>query len=347
MVATSSRLAKTNTDLPPCCLRIHPNDTSRIYIGTYKLEEDTRIKHGSIHLYKYESSSISLLLSIPTKAAILDLKFNPQDASQLISAHSNGQLIIWKVGSSDEITKVKEIVIDDDESNCITSVFYNPNDPNQVLVTLTNGYLAIHDLVSQTTTFLDTQHSLECWTGSFGELGQLNHVVYTGGDDSQVIAHDLRTSQLIWTLSRGHDAGVVSILSPSPQWNASNGNLLWTGSYDDNLRVWDLRCMDKSDPSLLEGFIPRKLHEENLGGGVWRLIPSPVENDDRLLSCCMYDGTRIISTSGADFSVDKYFKRDHESMCYGGDWSSDGKYVATCSFYDRVVQLWSPDEVEK
>lgn len=347
MVATSARLAKTITGLPPCCLRIHPNDASCICIGTYKLEEDTGIKHGSLDVYKYDSNeSISLITSIPTTSAILDIKFNPKEASQLASVHSNGHLIIWSINNY-EISIVKEVVIDEDESNCITSIFYNPNDPNQVLVTLTDGSVAIYNLISGTTSFLDSQHTLECWTGSFGELGQLQHVVYTGGDDSQLIAHDLRTSQPIWTLSRGHNAGVVSILSPSPLWNSSNGYLLWTGSYDDHLRVWDLRCIDKLNPSLMEGYIPKKLHEENLGGGVWRLIPSPIENDNRLLSCCMYDGARIISTNGADFTVDRYFKNDHESMSYGGDWSSNGSYVATCSFYDKVVQIWSPDKLEK
>ena len=350
MVATNSILAKIVTGLPPCCLRIHPNDTSRIYIGTYKLEEKSGIKHGSLDVYRYDAqdSSLALLTSVPTKSAILDIKFNPQDSSQLLSAHSNGQLIIWKVGQdNDEITIVNEVTIDDDESNCITSVFYNPNNSNQVLVTLTSGYLGIHDLISHTTTVLEAQHSLECWTGSFGELGQLRHVVYTGGDDSQLIAHDLRASQPIWTLSRGHNAGIVSILSPSKQWSSTSGNLLWTGSYDDHLRVWDLRCIDETNPRLIEGYIPKKLHEENLNGGVWRLIPSHVANDNRVLSCCMYDGARIINTRGADFSVDRYFKGDHESMCYGGDWSFDGNYVATCSFYDKVVHLWSPDTINE
>ncbi|KAI5969402.1 hypothetical protein CANMA_001469 [Candida margitis] len=347
MVATSARLAKTISSLPPCCLRIHPSDTTKIYIGTYKLEEDTGTKHGSLDVYKYETNSLSLIVSVATNSAILDIKFNPQDPSQLISAHSDGHLIVWKIGQDDqEITKLQEVTIDE-ECNCITSVFYNPNNPHQVLVTLTNGYSAIYDLSSNSTTYLETQHTLECWTGSFGELGQLNHVVYTGGDDSQLIAHDLRTSSPIWALSRGHDAGVVSILSPSSQCNNSNSNLLWTGSYDDHLRVWDLRCIDKSNPSLMEGLLPKKIHEENLGGGVWRLIPSPRVNDDRILSCCMYDGARIIDTNGSDFTVEKYFKKDHESMCYGGDWSSDGDYVATCSFYDKVVQIWSPDKIEK
>ena len=46
-----------------------------------------------------------------------------------------------------------------------------------------------------------------------------------------------------------------------------------------------------------------------------RLIPSPVDN--RLLSCCMYDGARIIDANLDSFTVTRYFKQDHQSMCYG------------------------------
>ncbi|KAL6450567.1 RRT2 Diphthine methyltransferase [Candida maltosa Xu316] len=195
--------------------------------------------------------------------------------------------------------------------------------------------------------FFEAMHELECWTGSFGSSsGSLSNIVYTGGDDACLIAHDIRTNRDVWTLKRGHDAGIVSVLSPgSNGWNMNGGYSLWTGSYDDHLRVWDLRVVDRLNPELIDGYVPKLLNKEDLGGGVWRLIPSPVENDDRVLSCCMYEGVRVIDVQGEErFKVSRFFKEDHESMCYGGDWSSDGKYIATCSFYDNVVQIWSPDE---
>ncbi|KAI5955895.1 hypothetical protein KGF54_001397 [Candida jiufengensis] len=341
--AISKRVLKTTTTLPPCCLRIHPDDTSRIYIGTYKLETETGLKHGSLDYFKYDdvTKSLKLIQSVPTKSAILDIKFNPSNLNQIVSGHSNGSILIWKV-EQDQISVEHEITIDPD--SCITSIFFNPNTRNQLLITFTSGCSSIYDLITQSTTWLETQHELECWTGSFGELGELTNVVYTGGDDSLLIAHDLRTSNSIWTLKRGHDAGIVSILSPSPNWNNLKGNYLYTGSYDDHLRIWDLRCIDSKNPALIEGYIPKKIYEENLGGGVWRLIPSPVDN--RMLTCCMYDGARVINTNETEFKVDRYFKGDHASMCYGGDWSSDGKYIATCSFYDNVVQIWSPNEID-
>lgn len=328
-----SRLAVSTTELPPCCVRIHPTDNSLIVLGTYKLEKETGTRHGSLDLYLY-TDELTLKKRCPTSSAILDVKFSPFDQNTLISVHSTGNLIIWEC-SGDLVQKHDLQLFDRD--TLITSVFFSPHKADEVLVTLTLGELAIVDLQSQNIETLQG-HDLECWTGSFGEIGALQNVVFTGGDDSKLIAHDLRTSLPVWSTGYSHhEAGVVSILSPSTKWNNSNPSQLWTGLYDDHLRVLDLRLIEGE---LLQGLVPKVHHKENLGGGVWRLIPSPV--DERVLSCCMYDGARIILPVDDKFSVDKYFKADHTSMCYGGDWASSGDFVATCSFYDNVVQVWKP-----
>lgn len=342
----SQRLGITKSELPPCCLRIHPEDTSIIFLGTYKLEKSGE-RHGSIEVYRYnvanedETHNLELINKYPTSGAILDIKFDPFDSSRLISAHSTGDIIIWKYTGDGELELLKRAILFDSDS-LITSISFCPTTSNKLLATITTGELAIIDLHDLSFDIFQTTHDLECWIGSFGEIGELQNVVYTGGDDAQLIAHDLRMQSKIWSTSyRHHSAGVVSILSSGKDWNNSNPHQLWTGSYDDNLRIFDLRLMDNTNPLLLPGMIPRTIKEENLGGGVWRLIPSPL-NDDNLLACCMYDGARIVKRNNDDFEVSRYFKRDHESMCYGGDWSKDGNYVATCSFYDNTVQIWSP-----
>lgn len=351
------RLAVTKTELPPCCLRIHPADNSVVILGTYKLE-DGGTRNGSLDIYKYdkdsakdESEKLRLLKRYATGSAILDLKFSPFDDTILVSAHSTGNIQIWKFSAEDTSLRMeKSFQVLEDSEVLITSVFFSPIERHRILATTTSGDLAIVNLQDFSIQWLDTAHDLECWTGSFGELGELQNVVFTGGDDSKLIAHDLRTQEAIWqTGHRHHEAGVVSILSPGQNWNMDNSHQLWTGSYDDHLRILDLRVMDRANPSLIPGYIPKVLQLENLGGGVWRLIPSPLSDDNRLLTCCMYDGARIVSTeemNSGEFVVRKYFKRDHESMCYGGDWASSGEFVVTCSFYDNVVQVWSPDSVD-
>lgn len=337
------KIITAHTELPPCCLRIHPSDNSIIFLGTYKLEEDGR-RHGSVDIYKYQDLELKLLNRYACESSILDIKIDPFDDSNVITAHSEGNVMNWKYNSQDNSLELVSDLVIVDKDNLITSVQYSPTKPGSILATSTTLPLVIYDLNKQTYDTLETTHDLECWTGNFGELGELSNVVYTGGDDSKLIAHDLRTQGNIWTTGmRHHEAGVVSILSPTKNWNTTNSHHLWTGSYDDNLRILDLRVIDKASPSLIPGYIPKKIHEENLGGGVWRLIPSPNSNDDRVMSCCMYDGARIIDTTEDEkFEVVKYFKGQHESMCYGGDWATNDNFIVTCSFYDNVVHLWEP-----
>lgn len=343
MVPISKRYDGVRSEWPPCCLRIHPEVTSLVVLGTYKLEEKSGERHGSLELYNYGPGFL-LIRSYPACSAVLDLKYNPNDSSMLISAHSTGCVVIWKVDASERLLQQVKTCQLFEESSLVTSIFFNPNDTNQLLCTLTTGELAIVNLQDMSVEYLCTSHDLECWTGSFGELGPLQNVVFTGGDDSKLIAHDLRMQSKIWATSYNHhDAGVVSILNSGPKWNVANPHHMWTGSYDDNLRILDLRVADKHNPELITGYIPKVNQKENLGGGVWRLIPSP--NNNRVLVCCMYDGARIVEAEEDKFVVSKYFKGDHESMCYGGDWKKD-EVVVTCSFYDNVVQAWSPNEDE-
>lgn len=344
-MSTATRLDITHTELPPCCLRVHPENINIVFLGTYKLEKESGLRHGSIDIYDIDHGRFSKRHSTPTKLAVLDLKINPQDALMLLLAHSTGNLMIWKFdGDGIHLEKNMNLF---DELDLITSVFFSPQKASLVLVTLTSGASAIVDLESGNSDELYASHSLECWTGAFGEAGPAQNVVFTGGDDAKLIAHDLRTNEKIWETShRHHDAGVVLILCPGPKWLSRRPNSLWTGSYDDNLRVFDLRKLDGDEgPILFQGLLPQQQFAENLNGGVWRLIPAP--DSDKVLACCMYDGARIIDPTEAPEcpEVIRYFKGDHESMCYGGDWQGD--FVVTCSFYDNVVQMWLPTEVEK
>lgn len=337
---TAKRLAVTKTALPPCCLRLDPRDPSVVLIGTYKLEKETGTRHGSIDILRIELGEFSLVSSTPTLLAILDLKFSPFDPLVVVLAHSTGEIAVWQYNG--ELSLVQKVQLTDDDT-LVTSIFFCPHEEGKLLATLTSGESLLVDLQTQQTDQLASSHSLECWTGAFGEIGPAQNVVFTGGDDAALVAHDTRSLDKIWATGyKHHDAGVVLILCPSTKWLNLQPNTLWTGSYDDHLRILDLRMLEiESGPMLYQNLLPSERLKQNLNGGVWRLIPAP--HSDDVLACCMYDGARIITPTSTSAAILRYFKGDHESMCYGGDWMEPDS-VVTCSFYDNVVQQWLPSE---
>lgn len=114
-----------------------------------------------------------------------------------------------------------------------------------------------------------------------------------------------------------------------------------SGSYDEIVRIWDVRsvrCPVSTFPT---------------GGGVWRLkwYPFP-DRGDILLAACMHAGVRVLNVSSrsdvpgiAEGVVAKYTR--HASMAYGVDWcrlehslNARTPVVASCSFYDNLLCLW-------
>lgn len=104
-------------------------------------------------------------------------------------------------------------------------------------------------------------------------------------------------------------------------------------SYDERLLLWDKRQM-KTWTS-----------ETPLGGGVWKLKWEP--NDGRhLLAATMHNGFHIIgSIASTPHIVASY--EEHSSLAYGCDWSHlpsrspSVKMIATCSFYDHSLHVWT------
>lgn len=370
MTQNLERKAVFKTASPPCCLRINPIDPTIVYFGTYTLIEGSN-RTGTIEIWKLndkpdgkldipDDSNINIdelrvkgqqLKCINTKGAVLDIKIDSKSINSnddyfiLATAQSLGNITFWKVNKLDplDITETSDVSIFDDPESLITSINFHPRN-TYLSFTSTTGYVGYYDYsTSNTTTFFESQHTLEAWYADWCHLSPLDNIIFSGGDDTQLIAHDLRTPTPIFTTSRIHDAGIVSILTSRNNWckYVNNPYMIWTGGYDDQLCVLDLRAGNSSD-SLFQGITPLVKEKHNLGGGVWRLIPSPDINDHRVLTCNMYDGGRILTyddSNAQNVQVSGYFKGAHSSITYGGDWID--QTAITCSFYDNVVQIWN------
>lgn len=160
----------------------------------------------------------------------------------------------------------------------------------------------------------------EVWCVDF-HRGEPN-LLLSGADDGLLKVWDRRvvTSEQTAASSIRHDAGVISILS------TFDPNKVWTGSYDDHLRLWDLRA----------GKTP--LQSLNLGGGVWRIKPK----GRYLLCACMYNGWCIVDCKGwcsepaltgnvQDLSIKISDSSFGAELLYGVDWVPMGDDIPVCS----------------
>lgn len=349
----------TKTKLPPCALRIFQDRF--ILVGTYHLDKSNGNRVGSLDVY---DDQLNLLQSYGCYGAILDLKLSPFEKGLVATAHSTGNVSLWKIKCADNDDKIELELASNfqvfDPEVLVTSLHFSPLEANLLLVTATSGESATIDIsVQQPLGKISVQgssrdvvenygdtfsslHGLECWIAEFGQLSPLQNVVFTGGDDATIMAHDLRSKDCIWSNCRIHEAGVVAIKCSTPSFRFSKPTSIITGSYDDHIRSLDLRMLGDSIYPGQNTPVARKT-ELNLGGGVWRFAecPEKTPESDTLLVCRMYNGAAVVNQdkNSDEFSVVNYLKKGHDSMCYGGDWCS--KFIATCSFYDNSLQRWN------
>lgn len=233
-IQESEVLNAVKTKLPPCCLRIFKNKV--ILVGTYDLDKSTGYRSGSLDAFTMD---LKPLCSSDTYGAILDLKLSPFDDTLICTAHSTGNIILWRIVCSEvDESEAEEIEISEianlqlfDKDVLIASCHFSPLDPKRLVVTNTVGEAATIDIKTLAVQFtvsavdqaysnvdkIDYEvqgttrkaiqvepeqflkpHGLECWTAEFGCLQPFQDVVFTGGDDSTIMAHDSRSKDFIW-----------------------------------------------------------------------------------------------------------------------------------------------------
>ncbi|TSV94878.1 Diphthine methyltransferase [Bagarius yarrelli] len=140
-------------------------------------------------------------------------------------------------------------------------------------------------------------HDFEAWISAFSYWD--TQLVYSGlgSEDGPLVPY-----------VHQHSMGVCSIHS-----NPHREHIVATGSYDENVLVWDGRNMRQP------------LSETPVGGGVWRLKWHPV-HEHLLLAACMHNDFHILNCQrAADGNegpcpiLTSYIL--HNSLAYGADWS--------------------------
>ncbi|XP_060663087.1 diphthine methyltransferase [Drosophila nasuta] len=327
--------------------------------GTYQLIEaeaesqTQRSRKGRIYLFAFDRQcgELNKLQSTET-AAILDMKWLPawtkNTGPLLATVNALGQLEIYELlhherrlvprASCGLGTKTAEDV----PALALALDWQRKADEDVVELLVSDSLGNVHRLHYTSQDELRHQdhwhaHDFEAWTCAFDRWTR--GVVYSGGDDCLLHAHDLRVepTERIWT-NRAHDAGVTALLS-----HPLHEHLLLTGSYDERLRVFDTRAMK------------RTIAELNLNGGIWRLKAHPKRND-LILAACMYTNFSVVdlaAAGGDNLSANPKLLGtylEHKSICYGADWApfidsnvsedtGSRLHMATCSFYDHKLCL--------
>jgi len=75
---------------------------------------------------------------------------------------------------------------------------------------------------------------------------------------------------------------------------------------------------------------------------VWRI--KYIEQQDILLMACMQDGVKVVQfNSTSSMSIIDEMRENH-SLAYGIDWcrsEAKPRIAASCSFYDKIVSVWT------
>ncbi|XP_042344038.1 diphthine methyltransferase [Plectropomus leopardus] len=296
--------------------------------GTYQLqkgtgEEDaTPSRTGRLYLFEFRregsmSPPLTELQRIDT-AAILDLKWChvPVCGEALLGmAAATGELQLYTLSDSQEGARSLhplcslEVGAERLALSLDWSTGRMESGDVRVVCSDSAGCVSVLSLAEGALTALSQwkAHDFEAWIAAFSYWD--TQLLYSGGDDCKLKGWDLRVGPSCPTFtSKRHSMGVCSIHS-----NPQREHILATGSYDEQVLLWDGRNMRQP------------LSETPIGGGVWRLKWHPT-HQHLLLAACMHNDFHILQCQqalagsvGACPVLASYIL--HNSLAYGADWS--------------------------
>eukprot|EP00064_Thunnus_orientalis_P000585 superscaffoldBa00000031_g586 len=297
--------------------------------GTYQLqrgageEDGTPSRTGRLYLFEFRregsmSPPLTELQCMDT-AAILDLKWCHVPVSGravLGMAAATGELQLYTLSDSQEGGRSLQTLssLEVGAERLALSLDWSTGRMDsssdvRVVCSDSAGCVSVLSLAESALTALShwKAHDFEAWISAFSYWD--TQLVYSGGDDCKLKGWDLRVGPSSPTfVSKRHSMGVCSIHS-----NPHREHILATGSYDEQVLLWDSRNMRQP------------LSESPMGGGVWRLKWHPT-HQHLLLAACMHNDFHILhcqqaleGSGGACPLVASYIL--HNSLAYGADWS--------------------------
>ncbi|KAI6654052.1 Diphthamide biosynthesis protein 7 isoform X1 [Oopsacas minuta] len=372
-----SNKVSLNTSLNSNTVEWCPIDSQSnlLLCGTYSLDTGFN-RYGNLELYGWVTNgSFALLNRHDEGAGVLDLKWLPLSffGNIFYVVNSIGQLNVYSIDCAlFEIKKIQCLQVCDksDGSELCLSFDWVSNEDRSIILSDSVGRLAFMDCCDTGELVCKSQwkaHDYEVWITSRDNWNK--DVVFSGGDDNKLRGWDLRlagsASGCVFTSSR-HVTGVCAIQS-----HPLREHLLATGSFDETLLIWDTRDMSKP--------LNRVQIED---GGIWRLKWHH-SDPNLLLAACTRAGAAVFDFTVSLSMPSVTWYREHQSLVYGVDWrrgeyksesnsdvdqmlnqfgdmsmdtaathggnaiqySSDvvNYQIASCSFYDRSLHIWSID----
>ncbi|KAL4660793.1 diphthine methyltransferase isoform X1 [Arapaima gigas] len=299
--------------------------------GTYQLvktpngvdtHSPTPSRVGRLYLYQFRQEApltppLTEIQQIDTPA-VLDIKWchvPVRERPLLGVATASGELQLWRLADTEESRYGLELVSSTElgMERLALSLDWSTGrgDSSEVRVVSSDSAGCV-SVLSLGETSLDVlsqwkAHDFEAWISAFSYWD--TQLLYSGGDDCKLKGWDLRMGTSCPTFtSKRHSMGVCSIQS-----NRHREHVLATGSYDEQVLLWDGRNLRQP------------LSETSLGGGVWRLKWHP-SHEHLLLAACMHNDFHILHCQealegggGACPVLASYIL--HNSLAYGADWS--------------------------
>lgn len=347
--------------------------------GTYQIEkEDDKAtennapptsRHGRIYVFELSNTNSFEPHQVIDLPAVLDMKWSQSYVCGRILlgvVTATAKLLIFELKEDKTLFQIAEAPVEGvDDSKEILALSLDWSNAKDAGVSQRDVHIIVSHSQGGANLFLLSDkfellvvdkcwgHEYEAWIAAFNYWEP--SLIMTGGDDCILKGWDVRSglSSPIF-VNKSHNAGVTSLHS-----NALFENLLISGSYDESLRVWDMRKMKNP------------LHSTEMFGGVWRVKWNPF-SFDMILTACMHGGFNVVNClnsikSGAEPQIIASYK-NHESIAYGADWSYlneesikvlfdsseygqtlNGKnhcIVSTCSFYDHklCISLFSKSD---